>query len=57
MPGWSVEPALVNGAAGLIVRLRGRPMSVMGFTVVDGKIVQIDVLADPERVRRAVDSR
>jgi RNA polymerase sigma factor (sigma-70 family) len=57
MPGWSVEPALVNGAAGLIVRLHGRPMSVMGFTVVDGKIVQIDVLADPERVRRVVDSR
>ena len=53
-PGWSVEPALVNGAAGLIVRLHGRPMSVMGFTVVDGKIVQIDVLADPQRVRRVV---
>jgi RNA polymerase sigma-70 factor (ECF subfamily) len=50
--GSSVEPALVNGAAGLIVRLHGRPMSVMGFTVVDGKIVQIDVLADPARLRR-----
>ena len=50
--GWSVEPALVNGAAGLIVRLHGRPQSVMGFTVVDGKIVQIDVLADPARLRR-----
>lgn len=54
--GWSLEPALVNGAAGLIVRLHGRPQSVMGFTVVAGKIVQIDVLADPDRVRRAVPS-
>jgi RNA polymerase sigma-70 factor (ECF subfamily) len=52
--GSSVERALVNGAAGLIVLRDGEPGSVMGFTVVDGKIVQIDVLADPERVRRAV---
>ena len=51
-PGWSTQPALVNGAAGLVVRLRGRPVSVMGFTVVDGRIAQIDVLADPARVRQ-----
>ena len=55
--GSSVELALVNGAAGLIVSMHGRPASVMGFTIVDGKIVQIDVLADPERVRRVVASR
>ncbi len=51
-PGWSTQPALVNGAAGLVVRLHGRPLSVMGFTVVGGRIVQIDVLADPARVRQ-----
>ena len=51
-PGWSTQPALVNGAAGLVVRLHGRPRSVIGFTVVGGRIVQIDVLADPARVRQ-----
>ncbi len=51
-PGWSTQPVLVNGAAGLVVRLHGRPRSVIGFTVVGGRIVQIDVLADPARVRQ-----
>jgi RNA polymerase sigma-70 factor (ECF subfamily) len=47
-----VRPALVNGAAGVVVAPRGRPFSVMGFTVRRGKIVEIDVLADPERLRQ-----
>jgi RNA polymerase sigma-70 factor (ECF subfamily) len=47
-----LRPALVNGAAGLVVTRHGRPVSVMGFTVADGKIVEIDTIADPERVRR-----
>jgi hypothetical protein len=47
-----VRPALVNGAAGVVVAPRGRPFSVMGFTVAGGKIVEIDVLADPVRLRR-----
>ena len=51
-PGWSTQPARVNGAAGIVVRFNGRPLSVMGFTVVGGRIVQIDVLADPARVRQ-----
>ena len=46
-----VRPALVNGAAGVVVAPRGRPFSVMGFTVTGGKIVQIDALADPARLR------
>jgi RNA polymerase sigma-70 factor, ECF subfamily len=45
-----VRPALVNGAAGVVVAPRGRPFSVIGFTVVGGKIVEIDILADPERL-------
>ncbi|MEU6488061.1 RNA polymerase sigma factor SigJ [Streptomyces sp. NPDC046887] len=45
-----VRPALVNGAAGVVVAAGGRPMSVMGFTVVDGLVVAIDVVADPERL-------
>ena len=47
-----VRPALVNGAAGVVVTPRGRPFAVMGFTVRREKIVEIDVLADPERLSR-----
>ena len=44
--------ALVNGAAGFVVAQQGRPVSVAGFTVRQGKIVEIDILADPERLRQ-----
>jgi RNA polymerase sigma factor (sigma-70 family) len=46
-----VRPALVNGAAGVVVAPRGRPFSVMAFTVRDGKVVAIDGLADPDRLK------
>src|SRR5215210_7225347 len=46
-----VRPALVNGAAGAVSTLGGEPFSIGGFTVRDGKIVGIDLLADPERLR------
>jgi RNA polymerase sigma-70 factor (ECF subfamily) len=46
-----VRPALVNGVAGVVVTPKGRPFSVMGFTVTGGRIVAIDALADPERLR------
>jgi RNA polymerase sigma factor (sigma-70 family) len=52
IPGALVRPALVNGAAGAVISVGGRPFAVMGFTVSDGKIVEIDAIADPERVRR-----
>ncbi|MFE2852793.1 sigma-70 family RNA polymerase sigma factor [Streptomyces lavendulae] len=45
-----VRPALINGAAGVVVVRKGRAVSVMAFTVVGGKIVAIDVLSDPERL-------
>ncbi len=47
-----LRPALVNGAAGVVVTLGEQPMTVMGFTVAGGRIVEIDAIADPERVRR-----
>src|SRR6266581_4759076 len=50
--GAQLDPALVNGTAGAVITLNGRPFSVMAFTVVDGKIVEIDGIADPDRVRR-----
>ena len=46
-----VRPALVNGAAGVVVAPHGEPFSVMGFTVVGGKIVEIDAITDPVRLR------
>jgi RNA polymerase sigma factor (sigma-70 family) len=50
---WSARPALVNGAAGVVAFAPdGRPYSVVGFTIRRGKIVEIDVLADPARLRR-----
>jgi RNA polymerase sigma factor (sigma-70 family) len=51
-PSALVRPALVNGAAGVVVTVDGRPVSVMAFTVRDGKIVEIDTLSDVERLGR-----
>jgi len=44
------RPALVNGAAGAVWAQGGRPRVAFGFTIVGGKIVAIDLLADPERL-------
>jgi len=47
----SARPALVNGAAGVVIAPRGRVFAVAGFIVSGGRIVAIDVLADPARLR------
>jgi len=47
-----VRPALINGAAGVVVMMNGAPFAVMGFIVAQGKIVEIDILFDPERLSR-----
>ncbi|MEV0371780.1 RNA polymerase sigma factor SigJ [Streptomyces sp. NPDC050636] len=44
------RPALVNGAAGVVTAQDGKPFSVLGFTVTHGKIVEINILADPARL-------
>jgi RNA polymerase sigma factor (sigma-70 family) len=46
------HPALVNGAVGAVVAPHGEPFSVLALTVTGGKIVEIDVFADPERIRQ-----
>jgi RNA polymerase sigma-70 factor (ECF subfamily) len=48
----AARPALVNGAAGAAWAPGGRPRVVFGFTVSGGRIVAIDLLADPERIRQ-----
>jgi RNA polymerase sigma-70 factor (ECF subfamily) len=45
------RPALVNGAAGLVVGRRGRPVAVVGFTVSRGRIVAIDVVTDRAKLQ------
>jgi len=52
LPGADLHPALVNGAAGAVVTVGGRPFAVLGFTVAEAKILEIDAIADPDRVRR-----
>ncbi|MDT7729256.1 MAG: hypothetical protein QOI21_5832 [Actinomycetota bacterium] len=44
------RPVIINGAAGLISMPGGRPVAVFNPTVRGGKIVEINILADPERV-------
>jgi RNA polymerase sigma factor (sigma-70 family) len=45
-----VRPALINGAAGVVVAPDGRPFSIMAFTVRGGRVVAIDALVDPTRI-------
>jgi RNA polymerase sigma-70 factor, ECF subfamily len=46
------QPAMVNGAVGAVWAPGGRPRVVFGFTIARGRIVQIDLFADPERLHR-----
>ena len=46
----TMHRALINGAAGMIVFLHGRPFSIAAITVRNGKIVEVNLLADPERI-------
>ncbi|MGW3349765.1 RNA polymerase sigma factor SigJ [Nonomuraea rubra] len=48
----ATHPALVNGLAGLVNTIDGRLISVMSFTITDGRIAAIDILSDPERLAR-----
>jgi RNA polymerase sigma-70 factor (ECF subfamily) len=50
-------PALVNGQAGAVFAPAGRPVGVIGFTVVNGLIVAIDLIADPQKLRRLTPDR
>ena len=45
------RPAIVNGNAGVIVIPREKPVAVVGFAVVQGRIAEIDVIADPAKLQ------
>jgi RNA polymerase sigma-70 factor (ECF subfamily) len=52
LPEVGLVPAVVNGGAGVVMTRRDRPVTVIGFTVADGKIVEMDSIADRKRVER-----
>jgi RNA polymerase sigma factor (sigma-70 family) len=49
--GLEMKPVLVNGAVGMVTFRNGEPFSLGAVTVRGGKIVELDFLADPERLR------
>ena len=46
-----VEPALVNGAAGLVFAPGGRLSRALSFKIAGGKVVEVEIITDPERLR------
>lgn len=48
----AAQPALVNGAVGVVVAPRGRLLMVLNFIITHGKIVEIDAIADPTRLHQ-----
>jgi RNA polymerase sigma factor (sigma-70 family) len=46
------EPAVVDGAVGIVVAPKGKLALVLRFTVVGDKVTEIDIDADPQRLRR-----
>ena len=46
----AAQVALLDGIAGLVWASRGRPQMAFDFTVEDGKIVEIEMVADPDRL-------
>lgn len=55
-PDATVHPALVNGCAGVVVLVAGRPVSAMAFTIDDGLVKAIHSVADPDQLGRIVPS-
>ena len=47
-----LRPALINGTVGMVTTRDGEPFSVGAVTVRGGRIVAMDILADPERLSR-----
>ncbi|MFI5062679.1 MAG: hypothetical protein ACHP9Z_01685 [Streptosporangiales bacterium] len=46
------RPAIANGSDGVVIAPRGKPFSVMAFTIRHGKVVAIDSLTGPAPLRR-----
>jgi RNA polymerase sigma factor (sigma-70 family) len=46
-------PALINGAVGVVIAAAGRPVSLLAFTIRNGKIAEIDIIDDPSNITEA----
>jgi RNA polymerase sigma-70 factor (ECF subfamily) len=44
------RPAIVNGAVGIVVGGRERPFAIAGCTIVGGRIVELDLILDREKL-------
>ena len=44
--------AWVNGGPGIVVFVDDKPFSIVGFTIAGGRVVEMDILADPVRLAR-----
>jgi RNA polymerase sigma-70 factor, ECF subfamily len=45
-------PVLVNGVAGMLITIRGRPVSLIAVTVTSNRITAMDGITDPDRLAR-----
>ena len=52
LPNAKLIPVLINGSAGVVITVDGRPFSMMGFIVAGGRIVEIDAILDSRRIAR-----
>jgi RNA polymerase sigma factor (sigma-70 family) len=50
--GLEFKPALINGTPGLVSLRLGQRFAVIGFTIAAGKITEMNILADPDRLKR-----
>lgn len=48
----AAQSALVNGAVGVVIAPQGRLLMVLRFTITDGRVVEIETVRDPERLRQ-----
>ena len=48
----AAQPALIDGAVGLVIAPQGRLFRALRFTLAEGKIAAVEVIGDPERLRR-----
>lgn len=56
LPNAELIPVLINGSAGVVITVGGRPFSMMGFIVAGSKIVEIDAIVDSRRIARLASS-
>ena len=52
LPNAELIPVVINGSAGVVITVGGRPFSMMGFIVAGGRIVEIDAIVDSRRIKK-----